>query len=301
MKRNNKFIRKYNFHISNQKKMKRYITYLKNNIDNFSVVIKTENNIKANEIWYDVYEVGNWDLTISRIKKAFKNEFKSKFLQNPLIVEKKKIIENGVNYLMIAFQMNYKYQIESDVEDGNEFDFIYCCIKNYLYFYLGIIKIKNLNNGLYLVENYAKTSVISQNFEENITYELESDKVFNYKNLLEFLFENNFQEFTEETLLIFLRRIYKKFKEKNKELKEIELIPYEVKDLSDLLEDYQSEKHKYIEEKIESLNNKKENIKIFNKIKEDEIDEEIEKLEKCKKVLSYYNLDDYDEYKKSYK
>ena len=130
MKRNNKFIRKYNFHISNQKKMKRYITYLKNNIDNFSVVIKTENNIKANEIWYDVYEVGNWDLTISRIKKAFKNEFKSKFLQNPLIVEKKKIIENGVNYLMIAFQMNYKYQIESDVEDGNKFDFIYCCIKN---------------------------------------------------------------------------------------------------------------------------------------------------------------------------
>ena len=130
LKRNNKFIRKYNFHISNQKKMKRYITYLKNNIDNFSVVIKTENNIKANEIWYDVYEVGNWDLTISRIKKAFKNEFKSKFLQNPLIVEKKKIIENGVNYLMIAFQMNYKYQIESDVEDGNEFDFIYCCIKN---------------------------------------------------------------------------------------------------------------------------------------------------------------------------
>lgn len=94
MKRNNKFIRKYNFHISNQKKMKRYITYLKNNIDNFSVVIKTENNIKANEIWYDVYEVGNWDLTISRIKKAFKNEFKSKFLQNPLIVEKKKTLEN---------------------------------------------------------------------------------------------------------------------------------------------------------------------------------------------------------------
>ena len=130
MKKNNKFIRKYNFHISTQKKIKRYITYLKNNIDNFSVVIKRENNIKANEIWYDVYEVGNWDLTISRIKKAFKNEFKSKFLQNPLIVEKKKIIENGVNYLMIAFQMNYKYQIESDVEDGNEFDFIYCCIKN---------------------------------------------------------------------------------------------------------------------------------------------------------------------------
>lgn len=130
MKRNNKFIKKYNFHISNQKKMKRYITYLKNNIDNFSIVIKTENNVNGNEIWYDLYEVGNWDLTISRIKKAFKNEFKSKFLQNPLIVEKKKIIENGVNYLMIAFQMNYKYQIESDVEDGNEFDFIYCCIKN---------------------------------------------------------------------------------------------------------------------------------------------------------------------------
>ena len=59
MKRNNKFIKKYNFHISIQKKMKRYITYLKNNIDNFSVVIKTENNVKANEIWYDVYDVGN--------------------------------------------------------------------------------------------------------------------------------------------------------------------------------------------------------------------------------------------------
>ena len=61
------------------------------------------------------------------------------------------------------------------------------------------------------------------------------------KNYQNFLFENNFQEFTEETLLIFLRRIYKKFKEKNKELKEIELIPYEVKDLSDLLGDYQNE------------------------------------------------------------
>ena len=130
MKRNNKFIRKYNFHISTQKKMKRYITYLKNNIDNFSVVIKTENNIKANEIWYDVFDVGNWDLTISRIKKIFKNNFKNKLIQNPLIVEKKKIIENQVNYLMIAFQMNYKYQIESDDEDENEFDFIYCCIKN---------------------------------------------------------------------------------------------------------------------------------------------------------------------------
>ena len=128
LKRNNKFIKKYNFHISIQKKMKRYITYLKNNIDNFSVVIKTENNVKANEIWYDVYEVGNWNLTISRIKKAFKNKFKNKLIQNPLIVEKKKITENGVNYLMIAFQMNYKYQIES--EDDNEFNFIYCFIKN---------------------------------------------------------------------------------------------------------------------------------------------------------------------------
>lgn len=128
MKRDNKFIKKYNFHISTQKKIKRYITYLKNNIDNFSVVIKTENDINANEIWYDVYDVGNWNLTISRIKKAFKNKFKNKLIQNPLIVEKKKIIENGVNYLMIAFQMNYKYQIES--ENENEFNFIYCFIKN---------------------------------------------------------------------------------------------------------------------------------------------------------------------------
>ena len=128
MKRNNKFIKKYNFHISIQKKMKRYITYLKNNIDNFSVVIKTENNVKANEIWYDVYDVGNWNLTISRIKKAFKNKFKNKLIQNPLIVEKKKITENDVNYLMMAFQMNYKYQLES--EDDNEFNFIYCFIKN---------------------------------------------------------------------------------------------------------------------------------------------------------------------------
>lgn len=127
MKRNNKFIKKYNFHISTQKKMKKYITYLKNNIDNFSVVIKTENNVKANEIWYDVYDVGNWNLTISRIKKAFKNKFKNKLIQNPLIVEKKKISENGVNYLMVVFQMNYKYQIES--EDDNEFNFIYCFIK----------------------------------------------------------------------------------------------------------------------------------------------------------------------------
>lgn len=128
MKRNNKFIRKYNFHISTQKKMKKYITYLKNNIDNFSVVIKTENNVKANEIWYDVYDIGNWNLTISRIKKAFKNKFKDKLIQNPLIVEKKKISENGVNYLMIAFQMNYKYQIEN--KDDNEFNFIYCFIKS---------------------------------------------------------------------------------------------------------------------------------------------------------------------------
>ena len=128
LKRNNKFIKKYNFHISIQKKMKRYITQLKNNIDNFSVVIKTENDINANEIWYDVYDVGNWNLTISKIKKAFKNKFKNKLIQNPLIVEKKKIIENGTNYLMIAFQMNYKFQIES--EDDNEFNFIYCFIKN---------------------------------------------------------------------------------------------------------------------------------------------------------------------------
>lgn len=124
----NKFIKKYNFHISTQKKIKRYITYLKNNIDNFSVVIKAKNDINAKESWYDVYEVGNWNLTISRIKKTFKNKFKNKLIQNPLIVEKKKIIENGVKYLMVAFQMNYKYQLES--KDDNEFNFIYCCIKN---------------------------------------------------------------------------------------------------------------------------------------------------------------------------
>ncbi len=128
LKRNNKFIKKYNFHISTQKKIKRYITYLKNNIDNFSVVIKAKNDINAKESWYDVYEVGNWNLTISRIKKTFKNKFKNKLIQNPLIVEKKKIIENGVKYLMVAFQMNYKYQLES--KDDNEFNFIYCCIKN---------------------------------------------------------------------------------------------------------------------------------------------------------------------------
>lgn len=128
LKRNNKFIKKYNFHISTQKKIKRYITYLKNNIDNFSVVIKAKNDINAKESWYDVYEVENWNLTISRIKKTFKNKFKNKLIQNPLIVEKKKIIENGVKYLMVAFQMNYKYQLES--KDDNEFNFIYCCIKN---------------------------------------------------------------------------------------------------------------------------------------------------------------------------
>lgn len=128
LKRNNKFIKKYNFHISTQKKIKRYITYLKNNIDNFSVVIKAKNDINAKESWYDVYEVGNWNLTISRIKKAFKNKFKNKLIQNPLIVEKKKIIKNGVKYLMVTFQMNYKYQLES--KDDNEFNFIYCCIKN---------------------------------------------------------------------------------------------------------------------------------------------------------------------------
>lgn len=128
LKRNNKFIKKYNFHISTQKKIKRYITYLKNNIDNFSVVIKAKNDINAKESWYDVYEVGNLNLTISRIKKAFKNKFKNKLIQNPLIVEKKKIIENAVKYLMVAFQMNYKYQLES--KDDNEFNFIYCCIKN---------------------------------------------------------------------------------------------------------------------------------------------------------------------------
>ena len=128
MKRNNKFIKKYNFHISTQKKIKRYITYLKNNIDNFSVVIKAKNDINAKENWYDVYEVGNWNLTISRIKKAFKNKFKNKLIQNSLIVEKKKIIKNGMKYLMVAFQMNYKYQLES--KDDNEFNFIYSCIKN---------------------------------------------------------------------------------------------------------------------------------------------------------------------------
>ena len=78
--------------------------------------------------YYDVYDVGNWSLTISRIKNVFKNKFKNKLIQNPLIVEKKKISENGVNYLMVIFQMNYKYQIKD--KDDNEFNFIYCFIKN---------------------------------------------------------------------------------------------------------------------------------------------------------------------------
>lgn len=71
LKRNNKFIKKYNFHISTQKKIKRYITYLKNNIDNFSVVIKAKNDINAKESWYDVYEVGNLEFDNFKNKKDF--------------------------------------------------------------------------------------------------------------------------------------------------------------------------------------------------------------------------------------
>lgn len=253
----------------------------------------------------EIVKVINEKTRFFGLKFYLKKSYENKNLSNDDI---ENIITNFEKLEKKTKKMLEENKINFNSEDNNDekvffnfFPLIPKSLYNPLYFYLEIIKIKNLNNGLYLVENYAKTSVISQNFEENITYELESDKVFNYKKLLEFLFENNFQEFTEETLLIFLRRIYKKFKEKNKELKEIELIPYEVKDLSNLSEDYKTEKHKYIEEKIESLNNKKENIKILNKIKEDEIDEEIEKLEKSKKVLSYYDLDDFDEYKKSYK
>ena len=51
LKRNNKFIKKYNFHISTQKKIKRYITYLKNNIDNFEKYL--QNIILKSASYYD--------------------------------------------------------------------------------------------------------------------------------------------------------------------------------------------------------------------------------------------------------
>lgn len=148
------------------------------------------------------------------LKKSYEN----KNLSNDDI---ENIITNFEKLEKKTKKMLEEHKINFNSEDNNDekvffnfFPLIPKSLYNPLYFYLGIIKIKNLSNGLYLVENYAKTSVVTQEFEKNITYELESDKVFNYKKLLEFLFENNFQEFTEETLLIFLRRIYKKFKKK---------------------------------------------------------------------------------------
>ena len=128
------------------------------------------------------------------LKKSYKNKNLSNDDIENIITDFEKL-EKKTKKMLEEHKINFNSEDNNDEKVFfNFFPLIPKNLYNPLYFYLGIIKIKNLNNGLYLVENYAKTSVISQNFEENITYELESDKVFNYKNLLEFLFENNFQE-----------------------------------------------------------------------------------------------------------
>ena len=157
-------------------------------------------------------------------------------------------IDEKIFYQLLKGEENYPYCNMNGVtsQSGN-------C------FYLNVIQVKTLGNGFYSIPMYAeikREDVMCQFiFSKFIPY-YEKNLIFNYKELVNFLATNRFAELNEKAVKEIAENIVDEFKERTvfynfygydprveeEKFEEYEILSYEVKDLSNLVNDLELRK-----------------------------------------------------------
>lgn len=124
-KRNHRLIKRYNYHISKQIGLKRYVNFLSKYIIAFNIQSKEENNYNSFTLWNDIYEKGVWNIKrTSEIRRYFRSAYRKGCYRN-MQSERVAIHKTEMRCLLII-KMNYKWELEQLDEDTyKEYTFIY--------------------------------------------------------------------------------------------------------------------------------------------------------------------------------
>lgn len=124
-KRNHRLIKRYNYHISKQIGLKRYVNFLSKHIIAFNIQSKEENNYNSFTLWNDIYEKGIWNIRrTSEIRRYFRSAYRKGCYCN-MQPERVAIYKTEMNCMLII-RMNYKWELEQlDENTYKEYTFIY--------------------------------------------------------------------------------------------------------------------------------------------------------------------------------
>lgn len=124
-KRNHKLIKSYNYHISKQIGLKRYVNFLSKYIIAFNIQSKEENNYNSFTLWNDIYEKGIWNIKrTSEIRRYFRSAYRKGCYCN-MQPERVAIYKTEMRCLLII-KMNYKWELKQlDNDKYKEYTFIY--------------------------------------------------------------------------------------------------------------------------------------------------------------------------------
>ena len=124
-KRNHKLIKRYNYHIPKQIRLKRYVNFLCRYILSFNIQSKEENTYNSFTLWNDIYEKGVWNIKrTSEIRRYFRSAYRKGCYCD--MQPERVVIYKTKTRCLIVFKMNYKYELEqTDEDDYKEYTFIY--------------------------------------------------------------------------------------------------------------------------------------------------------------------------------
>ena len=193
--------------------------------------------------------------TISNMEKL-KDNIKTSLKELKIEINQNSNSENEkIFYQLLKGVENYPYYGKNGItsQSGN-------C------FYLNVIQVKNLDNGFYSIPMYAEIKsedVLCEFIYSKFIPYYKKNLFLNYKELVDFLATNRFTELNERKLKKIAKDIVDEFKEKttfynhyqcnprveNEKFEEYQIIPYEVKDLSNLVNDLELRKEELEREK----------------------------------------------------
>lgn len=138
-KRNHRLIKRYNYHISKQIGLKRYVNLLSKHIIAFNIQSKEENNYNSFTLWNDIYEKGIWNIRrTSEIRRYFRSAYRKGCYCN-MQPERVAIYKTEISCMLII-RMNYKWELEqTDSDEHKEYTFIYTMLNK------GIIELLTSN------------------------------------------------------------------------------------------------------------------------------------------------------------
>lgn len=201
---------------------------------------KVENNFIGLRIFTDKLDEEN--LNNNNLKYVNSNEkaFRRNFLDT-LVLEKiisKTNAKNNENSNQKAndnskFDVVYFYKLHS--YKGYEF---YSGLKRY--FYLEIVKVRDLKNGLFSIPIFAYLTKDNEKTiqDENVKLEILEDRKVNYKSLVSLMANYGLKILNEKSIDLISKEIYETLKD---EINECTIKPYELKSLANIEKDIEKE------------------------------------------------------------